>query len=98
MPVSSDLRMVIGRLGVAIAGGDTYSRVDLERLRRELNLIACDARGVETRAIEQHAQFGEALSEIETLARDLRNAVTRAQRKREPVNLTVVDAGRESVA
>lgn len=93
MPVSSDLRMVISRLDVAIAGGDTYTRVDLERLRRELDLIAQDSRAIESRAIEQGTLFAEVLSEIEFLTGDLRNAVGRAQRKREQVSLTVVASG-----
>lgn len=64
MPVSKDLRTVIGRLDVALAAGDSYHRTELSRLRQELDLIAGDAETAEGRAggFEQlFAEIGDGL-------------------------------------
>lgn len=81
MPVSSDLRMIVGRLDAAIAGGDTYKRVDLDRLRRELELAAEDARRLETRAIAQSCAFGEVLGTLEDRLADMTSAVQSGRRR-----------------
>ena len=44
MSVATDLDTVITRLSVAHAGGQTYGKTELGRLRRELRLIQEDAK------------------------------------------------------
>jgi soluble P-type ATPase len=91
MPVSRDLQAPINRLDVAIAAGDTYGRVDLDRLRRELTAIRDQSIVEEAASLRKQRVLDELIEAVEHRAADLRmSAHTARRRSAEPAKLVSV--------
>lgn len=80
MPVASDIQTIVSDLSVAIAERRTYGRVELDRLRRQLEAAARELGGDRSNTAVQRQVIEDLVVGIETQAINLAGVATRARR------------------
>lgn len=80
MPVASDIQTIVSDLSVAIAERRTYGRVELDRLRRQLETAARELGSDKSNAALQRQVIEDLVVGIETHTINLAGVATRARR------------------
>lgn len=83
MSVAADLQAVRSRLSAAIAGADTFGRVELGRLEKEIGLIQEDAAREERRAKVERIAFDALADGVDRQVLDLKGLAKRVRQSRD---------------
>lgn len=83
MTVSRDLQSIVGRLNDAIVAGRSWTRPELEGLRRELRLIGENAQQEESSGFRTSTVLDELLDGIDSGAAEIGRLVARARGRKQ---------------
>lgn len=94
--LSRDLQNIVSRVGVALAGGETYGRVELDRLARELRFITEDAQRLERQAHVESTTLDALFDGLQASVADAQALLRRAKRQRSPIQSAAASAAQSA--
>lgn len=81
MTVATDIQTIMGRVSAAIAANEKMGRVELEKLRRELEIAYREARDEDRRQVTRRIAFDELVTATERGVVNLQGVVDRVRRQ-----------------